>query len=83
MQLSALNPASNADKDCQAYRLAERFMQRYSRWSARYQAQLLPYSVYGKLSDNPHTGLFRWNDFLSDKEGVRGQFAEEILQMEN
>ena len=83
VQLSALNPASDADKDCQAYRLAERFMQRYSRWSARYQAQLLPYSVYGKLSENPHTGLFRWNDFLSDKEGVREQFAEEILQIEN
>ena len=83
VQLSALNPASDADKDCQAYRLAERFMQRYPRWSARYQAQLLPYSVYGKLSENPHTGLFRWNDFLSDKEGVRGQFAEEILQIEN
>ena len=83
VQLSALNPASDADKDCQAYRLAERFMQRYSRWSARYQAQLLPYSVYGKLSDNPHAGLFQWNDFLSDKEGVRGQFAEEILQIEN
>ena len=83
VQLSALNPASDADKDCQAYRLAERFMQRYSRWSARYQAQLLPYSVYGKLSENPHTGLFQWNDFLSDKEGVRGQFAEEILQIEN
>ena len=83
VQLSALNPASDADKDCQAYRLAERFMQRYSRWSARYQVQLLPYSVYGKLSSNPHAGLFRWNDFLSDKEGVRGQFTEEILQIEN
>ena len=83
VQLSALNPASDADKDCQAYRLTERFMQRYSRWSARYQAQLLPYSVYGKLSENPHTGLFRWNDFLSDKEGVQEQFAEEILQIEN
>ena len=45
--------------------------------------QLLPYSVYGKLSENPHTGLFRWNDFLSDKEGIQGQFAEEILQIEN
>ena len=83
VQLSALNPASDADKNCQAYRLAERFMQRYLRWSARYQAQLLPYSVYGKLSENPHTGLFQWNDFLSDKEGVRKQFAEEILQIEN
>ena len=83
VQLSALNPASDADKDCQAYRLAERFMQRYSRWSARYQAQLLPYSVYGRLSENPHAGLFQWNDFLSDKEGVREQFAEEILQIEN
>ena len=83
VQLSALNPASDADKDCQAYRLAERFMQRYPRWSARYQVHLLPYSVYGKLSENPHTGLFRWNDFLSDKEGVREQFAEEILQIEN
>ena len=31
VQLSALNPASDADKNCQAYRLAERFMQRYSR----------------------------------------------------
>ncbi len=29
VQLSALNPARDADKDCQAYRLAERFMQRY------------------------------------------------------
>ena len=83
MQLSALNPASDADKNCQTYRLAERFMQRYPRWSARYQVHLLPYSVYGKLSENPHTGLFRWNDFLSDKEGVREQFAEEILQIEN
>lgn len=83
VQLSALNPASDADKDCQAYRLAERFMQRYSRWSARYQAQLLPYSVYGRLSENPHAGLFQWNDFLSDKEDVEDQFAEEILQMEN
>ncbi len=83
VQLSALNPARDADKDCQAYRLAERFMQRYPRWSARYQVQLLPYSVYGKLSENPHTGLFRWNDFLSDKEGVREQFAKEILQIEN
>mgnify|MGYP004602769921 CR=1 FL=1 len=83
VQLSALDPHGD-HADCQALRLAQAFMQRCPRWNERYQAQLLPYSVYGRLAENPHAGLFRWNtSFLPDPENLRSKTAENILQTEN
>lgn len=81
VQLSALNPASDTDEDCEAFRLARHYMETYySEWSSRYEAILKPYSQYTECSENLG-GKFSWNldGELNDPDGYVEKTAAEIL----
>ena len=82
VQLSALNPESDMDPDCEAYRLAQMYMNRYyPAWSVRYDAQLYRYRVYAALAENQKSGRFRWNQtVLTDPDGYTEKSAAEILE---
>lgn len=82
VQLSALNPASDTDTNCEAYQLAVHYMETYyPEWSSRYDAVLKPYSQYTECAEEP-TGRFSWNldgDGISDPDGFSNMSADEIL----
>ena len=83
MQLSALNPARDADKDCQGVSACRTLYATVLEMERKVSgAAAALFGLWEAVGESAYR-LFRWNDFLSDKEGVREQFAEEILQIEN
>ena len=88
VQLSALNPNSDNDKNCEAYKLVTKYMTKYyPEWSDRYDAVLRSYISYatpatGTEYKETWSGNFSWNlnsSGLTDPDGYADMSAAEIL----
>ena len=84
VQLSALNPNSDDDKNCEAYKLVTEYMTKYyPEWSDRYDAVLRSYDSYATpATDSEYSGNFSWNldgTGLTDPNGYADMSAAEIL----
>ena len=88
VQLSALNPNSDDDKNCEAYKLVTKYMTKYyPEWSTRYDAVLRSYDSYatpasGSEYKETWSGNFSWNldsSGLTDPDGYADMSAAEIL----
>ena len=88
VQLSALNPNSDDDKNCEAYKLVTKYMTKYyPEWSDRYDAVLRSYISYatpatGTKYKETWSGNFSWNldgSGLTDPDGYADMSAAEIL----
>ena len=88
VQLSALNPNGDSDKDCEAYKLVTKYMTKYyPEWSTRYDAVLRSYDSYatpasGSTFKVTWSGNFSWNldgTGLTDPDGYANMSAAEIL----
>lgn len=88
VQLSALNPNSDDDKNCEAYKLVTKYMTKYyPEWSTRYDAVLRSYISYatpatGTEYKETWSGNFSWNldsSGLTDPDGYADMSAAEIL----
>ncbi len=88
VQLSALNPNSDDDKNCEAYKLVTKYMTKYyPEWSDRYDAVLRSYISYatpatGTEYKETWSGNFSWNlnsSGLTDPDGYADMSAAEIL----
>ena len=88
VQLSALNPNSDDDKNCEAYKLVTKYMTKYyPEWSTRYDAVLRSYDSYatpasGSTFKVTWSGNFSWNldgTGLTDPDGYANMSAAEIL----
>mgnify|MGYP002796384760 CR=1 FL=1 len=85
VQLSALNPSNPGSTDCEAYRLATKYMQKYyPEWSERYDAVLKDYDSYTEVTkdDSCWGGKFSWaldGTGLTDPNGYADMSAAEIL----
>lgn len=88
VQLSALNPNSDDDKNCEAYKLVTKHMTKYyPEWSDRYDAVLRSYISYatpatGTEYKETWSGNFSWNlnsSGLTDPDGYADMSAAEIL----
>ena len=88
VQLSALNPNSDNDKNCEAYKLVTKYMTKYyPEWSERYDAVLRSYISYatpatGTKYKETWSGNFSWNldgTGLTDPDGYADMSAAEIL----
>ena len=88
VQLSALNPNSDDDKNCEAYKLVTKYMTKYyPEWSDRYDAVLRSYDSYatpatGTEYKETWSGNFSWNldsSGLTDPDGYADMSAAEIL----
>ena len=88
VQLSALNPNSDNDKNCEAYKLVTKYMTKYyPEWSTRYDAVLRSYDAYaapatGSPFKETWSGNFSWNldgTGLTDPDGYADMSAAEIL----
>lgn len=88
VQLSALNPNSDNDKNCEAYKLVTKYMTKYyPEWSTRYDAVLRSYDSYatpasGSEYSKTWSGNFSWNldsSGLTDPDGYADMSAAEIL----
>lgn len=79
-ELSAIGP----DENCEAYKLADRYMAEYfPEWYARYPIALKDYDTYTMI-EGENTGKFSWsltdeNAVLSDPDGYKDKTPEEIL----
>ena len=88
VQHSALNPNSDDDKNCEAYKLVTKYMTKYyPEWSDRYDAVLRSYDSYatpatGTEYKETWSGNFSWNldgTGLTDPDGYADMSAAEIL----
>ena len=88
VQLSALNPNSDDDKNCEAYKLVTKYMTKYyPEWSTRYDAVLRSYDSYatpasGSEYSKTWSGNFSWDldgTGLTDPDGYADMSAAEIL----
>ena len=84
VQLSALNPNSDDDKNCEAYKLVTEYMTKYyPEWSDRYDAVLRSYDSYATpATGSEYSGNFSWNldgTGLTDPNGYADMSAAEIL----
>jgi hypothetical protein len=80
VQLSALGKS----KSCEAYLLADSYMQKYfPEWYERYRPVLKDPVSYTSFTDCG--GVFSWdlseNGILNDREGIRFMSASEILKL--
>ena len=81
-ELSAIGES----KDCDAYRLADKYMSKYfSDWYARYPIALKNYEEYTYV-EGEYVGKFSWNltgadSVLSDPDNLRSKRPEEILEI--
>ena len=81
-ELSAIGES----KDCDAYRLADKYMSKYfSDWYARYPIALKNYEEYTHV-EGEYVGKFSWNltgadSVLSDPDNLRSKRPEEILEI--
>ena len=77
--------AIGADENCEAYKLADKYMSEYyPEWYARYPAALKDYDEYTSL-EKETSGKFSWNitgedGGLNDPDGYRNMTPEEILE---
>ena len=81
VQLSALGEST----DCEAYKLADRYMKTYyPEWSSRYPVALKSFAEYGNFEGNDILGRFTWdtsgNGLLTDPEGFRELSAAQVLK---
>ena len=82
VQIAALG----ADKDCQAYRLADRFMSEYyPDWHERYATDIKSQSLYFDFQDE-RAGIFSWNTDgsnggLTDPDDIRNMDPKRVLNM--
>lgn len=82
VQIAALG----ADKDCQAYRLADKFMtEYYPEWHERYATDLKSHSIYFDFQDE-RAGIFSWNTDgsnggLTDPDDIRNMDPKRVLNM--
>ena len=88
VQLSALNPNSDDDKNCEAYKLVTKYMTKYyPEWSDRYDPVLRSYISYATPATGTEyretwSGNFSWNldgSGLTDPDGYADMSAAEIL----
>ena len=88
VQLSALNPNSDDDKNCEAYKLVTKYMTKYyPEWSDRYDPVLRSYISYATPATGTEyrekwSGNFSWNldgTGLTDPDGYANMSAAEIL----
>ena len=88
VQLSALNPNSDNDKNCEAYKLVTKYMTKYyPEWSTRYDAVLRSADSYatpasGSEYSKTWSGNFSWDlngTGLTDPDGYADMSAAEIL----
>ena len=81
-ELSAIGES----KDCDAYRLADKYMSKYfSDWYARYPIALKNYEEYTYV-EGEYVGKLSWNltgadSVLSDPDNLRSKRPEEILEI--
>lgn len=81
-ELSAIGES----KDCDAYRLADKYMSKYfPDWYARYPIALKNYEEYTHV-EGEYVGKFSWNltgadSVLSDPDNLRSKRPEEILEI--
>lgn len=84
VQLSALNPSSDTDTNCEAFELVRSYMStHFPVWSSRYDAVLKPYSTYTEMSKET-CGKFSWNlagGLMSDPDGYAALGASDILRL--
>lgn len=84
VQISAVNPKDTGN-DCEAYKLASRYMSKYyPEWSRRYEAFLNDYERYTTVPlKNKNAGKFTWDvtgeKLLSDEEGFFKMKPKDIL----
>ncbi|GEM_PF-932112 len=81
VQLSALNPNGDS-KDCEAYRLAEHYQNKYfPAWASRYPAAVKSYDQYVNFDRTGSTGIFHWDlsGVLSDPDGYNSMSAAQVL----
>ena len=80
MQIGAIGP----DKDCEAFRLAEKYMsEHYPEWIERYPAHLCDPERYFKF-EGENAGKFSWNvnsseKGLTDIEHIQDMLPENVL----
>ena len=82
VQLSVLG----ADKNCQAWQLADRYMKTYyPQWYERYPVALKDFDEYTSFDGNEVLGRFTWdtsgNSLLTDPEGIRQMSAAQVLAL--
>ena len=78
VQLSALG----ASKDCEAYKLADKYMSEYPAWYSVYDVALKKYGDYTAVT-GAATGKFSWKldgGILTDPDGIAGMSAAEVLK---
>ena len=85
--MSALNPHGNTT-DCEAYRLASYYVQKYyPRWAKRYPAAMKSFADYvcfDRKAYNGTVGFFRWNldgsSIMTDPDGYANLSAEQVME---
>ena len=85
VQLSAVNPKNSGDKNCEAYNLCKKYMEKYfKKWSKRYEAVVTKTEIVFNFDDEyPDTGIFHWevtNGNISDPDHYLNKTAKEILE---
>ena len=78
VQISAIGDST----DCEAYRLAKKYMSKYyPKWYDRYPIYLTDPNVYLAV-DKGNAGRFRWSDnCLLDPERITDMTPEEVLKL--
>ena len=83
VQLSALN--KDSDKDCEAYKLADKYMSTYyPEWYERYETAVKDSETYFSF-EGEKAGLFIWDvidgNGLTDPDGIQNMSPEEVLKV--
>ena len=78
VQISAIGDS----EDCEAYKLADRYMSEYyPEWYERYPIYLCDPNVYFTFTGE-NAGKFTWsNDIMPDSENVRDMTPDEVLEL--
>ena len=84
IQIASLNPNGQDKYNCEAYKLADYYMETYyPQWYDRYAISQKSYSSYLGTSSNANAGVFSWdlsgNALLSDPEGYADMTPAQIL----
>lgn len=83
IQLSAISKGGT--NDCEAYRLAQKYMSKYPEWTSRYNVVAKDIAIYTNFynykTEPESNGVFHWkNSALSDPEEYYNQSAEQIIK---
>ena len=83
VQISPVNVKEEYSKDCEAYRLCEKYIKYFKKWTDRYTIELFSPQIVFNFSDLvPETGIFHWNlenGTMTDPDNYSSKSAEEIL----